>query len=151
MAEDKKDKYVYVYSDAGKYQGYVRIEHDEIGDLIGEVYDPDADRLGALKYEPLENTNPESLIFNSDGAQVGFTTFETDAGGVLSGDVYWVNEAGGEPQLKAHIHRNPGAGPNAEVHKMKQWGEKLGELRPENVDEEELILMGGGAALLLLV
>ena len=47
------EKRVYVYDDANKYKGYVRLDQDEIGYTVGEVYNTQADRLGAIKYETL--------------------------------------------------------------------------------------------------
>ena len=69
----------------------------------------------------------------------------------LGGDIYWSGEPGVTDQSIAHIHFNPNADENAEVHKKAQWGEILGRLKPENTSEEELVLVGGGAALLLLL
>jgi hypothetical protein len=141
---------VEAYNPEGENVGYVRVDTDEVGDVIGEVYDTQADRLGAIRYEPMRYEPKESLIYNQAGARIGFVRLVRDAEGNLEGTVYILQEAGTEAQPYAYLHQNLLQEENFLLRRKDRDGEDLGWLKPQNASEEQVILMGGGAGLLLL-
>ena len=145
------EKRVYAYDAAGEYQGYVRLDTDEVGNIVGEVYDTQADKLGAVRYEPLNYEAQESLVFDPDGDRIGFVQLEQYENEQLGGEIYWVGELETKPQVIAHVHLDENDTQRAKVHKKAEWGELIGSLKPENVTDEELVLVGGGSALLILL
>lgn len=128
--------------------GHVHVDTDDIGHVIGEVYDGQARKLGAVRYEPLAYERAEGRIFNPDGDQIGHIKFEKYAEGKEGGEVYLLENPSEEAEPVLHVHYEPDSNQKAEVHKRAQWGELLGHLEAKNVSDQELILLGGGAALL---
>ena len=144
------EKRVYAYDKADEYMGYVRLDTDDTGKVVGEVYDPKADKLGAVQLEPLRDEAEESLVHDPGGEQVAYLRLERYEGDTLGADVHWIGTLGTEDEVVAHVHYDPQSG-RAEYHKKAEWGEQLGWLKPENVSPEELVLVGGGAGLLILM
>lgn len=134
----------------GENVGYVRVDTDEVGDVIGEVYDTQASRLGAIRYEPMKYEPKESLIYNQAGARIGFVRLVRDAQGSLEGTVYILQEAGTEAQPYAFLHQTLLQEDNFLLRRRDRDGEDLGWIKPQKATVEEVILMGGGAGLLLL-
>lgn len=70
------DKRIYVLNNEGQPVGYARIGQDDTGKLIGEVYDTEANKLGAIRFEPLAYKAGISLIYNHEGAQIGYARLQ---------------------------------------------------------------------------
>lgn len=141
---------VHVHTPAGDYAGYVRVDKDEVGNLVGEVYNPAADRIGAIRYEPLEYEPEESLIHDESGARVGFVRLVRNADGDLEATVYVLREAGTSAEAYAYLHEDEMEEGIFVLRKEDPEGEQLGRLQPENVSTEPALLIGGGGGLLLL-
>ncbi len=146
-----EEKRIYTYTSGGDFAGYVKIVNGTNGEVIGEVYNnlPDG-RVGAVRLEPESFSSPDALIFGSDGTQVGISRVEDYGDGTRGSDVYPFLADGSEAEKTVHIHYDPKAGQEAEVHRQAQWGEELGRLEPYNASDDELLLFGPAAAYLLL-
>lgn len=147
MAEVGK---VHVHRPDGENVGYVRVDTDQIGNVIGEVYTSQADRIGAIRHEPMKYEPKESLIYNQEGARVAFVRLVQDADGRLEGIVNVLREAGTEAETFAYLHQDMLRDEHFVMRKENAEGEEMGWLEPEEVSDEFTILLGGGAGLLLL-
>jgi len=145
------DERIKIFDESGEYTGYVRLDTNEIGQVIGEVYDPEANKIGAIQYAPLESEPQESLVHNADGEQIGYVRLERYADDRLGGDFYWMGVPGTTDEIVAHVHMDPNSGERPELRRKAQWGEKLGWLEAQDISPEEQVLVGGGAACLLLL
>lgn len=147
MAEVGK---VHVHTPEGENLGYVRVDTDQIGNVIGEIYTAKADRIGAIRHEPMKYEPKESLIYNEKGARIAFVRLVRDAEGRLEGTVNVLREAGTEAEVYAYLHQDMLEEDNFVMRRKDAEGEVMGWLQPEDVSDEFAILMGGGAGLLLL-
>ncbi|RPI28997.1 MAG: hypothetical protein EHM70_16135 [Chloroflexota bacterium] len=145
------ERRIYIYNREGEYTGYVRIGTDPIGQTVGEVYTPQADRLGAIRYEPLQFAPEQSLVYDPEGIQVGEVHLESYDNSTIGGTVYRVGPDGAVGGVVAHVLQDPDSGDDAQVRKQVENGERLGALKAENISREELVVVGGGAALLTLI
>jgi hypothetical protein len=140
---------VFAYNPQGEHVGYINLDTDDIGQPVGEVYDDQAFKLGAIRYKPLDYQPAESEVFEPDGEQVGLVRLESQEDEDMHAEVYWIEQLDAEPQPMAHAELT-GQG-QVEVYRAGEGGEHLGTLKAEDVDAEELVLVGGGGALLLLL
>jgi hypothetical protein len=141
---------VYVYNDTGEYLGYARLGTDDIGSPVAEIYNTEADRLGAIQYRALDLAPLEGLVYNQDGDQIGFVIVETGPEGRAEAEIYRLDIVGDDQEHLAHVHLS-GGHEQAQVYVNPPWGEQVATLKPENVSDEELVVAGGGAAMLLLL
>lgn len=140
---------VHVHNSEEDHVGYVRVDTDQIGNVIGEVYTEQADRIGAIRYEPMKYEPKESLIHNEEGARVGYVRLVRDAEGNMEATVFVLREAGTEAEAYGYLHQNMIEEQRFVLRNSE--GEALGWLDPEEeVSDELAILIGGAAGLLLL-
>jgi hypothetical protein len=141
---------IYVYNDTGEYRGYARLGTDDIGQPVAEIYNLQADRLGAIQYREMNISPMEGLVYNQEGEQIGYVLVEQGAEGRVEAEVYRLDYAGEDKEHVAHVHL-PANREEAEIYLDPPWGEKAGSLKSDTVSDEELAVAGGGAAILLLL
>lgn len=154
---------VYAYDSAGDYLGYLRVSHDEIGNMIGEVYNKEADKLGAVQYTPLESGDKEALVFDPEGIRIGSVQVEGEGQADASARLFFTSTMSGGTGLIAVV--NPASEdapavtqaegtqekPSLEVRQGEYPGAVIGALKPENLEGDEAVLFAGAAALLLIL
>jgi hypothetical protein len=145
------DRRVSAYNPNGEYAGFVRLSHDDIGELIGEVYDKDANKLGAVRVAPQITNTDISRVYEQDGRQIGYVQIDSSAAETISARIYWT---GGDEEGEqiAYLGAQSPENPEFTVWKRSARGEELGVLKPEAIeDSSEIALLGGGAALLIFL
>lgn len=148
-----EDRRVFCYDKNGAELGYIRFGQDEIGQEEGEIYNTQANRLGAVRFQPATGEDEEVQVFEQDGDQVGYVRLERYEDGSIGGKAYWTSQMGGQEQRVLFLHADGAASEIIVIRRSAKWGEELGTLRPEidEVELEEAILGGGGAALFLVL
>lgn len=101
------DKRIYAFNNENERQGYARIGKDETGKVLGEVYDTEANKIGAVRFEPLDMHGKLGLVYNHEGAQIGYIRLEAYEGDRFSADVYMLAQPNTTDRVVPTLRKEP--------------------------------------------